>query len=93
MAEREASRYASSVRERNVYGQRLRIRFLGALDSFELFESPAAGEEVFSTTFLARGDVSDQRLIDRRVIVPVKPNEELKRRKFFPFGIDLSAGV
>jgi len=92
-AEREASRYAASFRERNVYGQRLRNRFLGALDSFELFENPTSGEEVFSTTFLARGNVSDQRLINRRVIVPVKPNEELKRRNFFPFGVDLSAGA
>jgi hypothetical protein len=47
--EREARRYAATS-HRNVYGQRVLTRYLGCAESFELFDPPAAGVEVFSTT-------------------------------------------
>src|SRR5262245_36715139 len=48
-AEKEARRYVRDMRYRNAYGERVRQRYLGACDVFELFENPGAGIEVFSS--------------------------------------------
>lgn len=57
-AEQEALRYVDSDRF-NRYSQRLRKRFLGRTNAFELFEAPGAGVEAFSLTEVVAQTVSD----------------------------------
>lgn len=60
-AAKEARRYASSDRT-NRYGQRIRQRFLGGADAFELFEPPGPGVEAFSSTEVVPREVSDHEI-------------------------------
>ena len=65
-AAREARAYARDTHV-NPYGQRVKTRFLGALSSYELFETLAPGEEVFSETEVVAAEVPDAELVDRRM--------------------------
>lgn len=65
-ATREARAYARET-YLNAYGQRVKIRFLGALSAYELFEPLAPGIEVYSTTEVVSSSVTDDELIDRRM--------------------------
>lgn len=46
----EAHKYAAEASHRNPYGQRVKRRYLNDCDAFELWDDPANGDEVFSTT-------------------------------------------
>ena len=64
----EARSYCSQIRVVNLYGQRVRTRFLDACDAFKIFDGkPAAGLEVYSGTELVRASVSDSAVIRRRM--------------------------
>ena len=65
-AEKEARAYASR-RHVNPYGQKVVTRYLGACDAFELFDTPGALAEVFSTTEVVPKRVSNQAVIDQRI--------------------------
>jgi hypothetical protein len=57
-AERDAKRYARGAL-RNAYRQKVVMRYLGQCDSFEMFDSPGRGAEVFSETYRVPLRVSD----------------------------------
>ena len=80
--EREARYYAGAVPRTNPYGQRLKDRYLGAIDSSELFDLPVAGSEVFSTTSLVAKAVSDAELIGQRMGDAEPKATHQKRRNF-----------
>jgi len=63
-AEVEAKKYART-RHRNPYGQRVRLRFLGCLDAYDMNEPLVEGAEVFSTTLIVSRRVSDHAIVDR----------------------------
>ena len=63
-AEAEARRYAKMTHQ-NPYGQSVVTQYLGACDAFKLFESPAAGIEVFSSTVLVSAAERRRALVDR----------------------------
>ncbi len=52
-AEIEADHYAKES-HLNPYGQRVACRFLGAVESFELFDAPGNSVEVWSSTSVIR---------------------------------------
>jgi hypothetical protein len=79
--EKEAQAYAASTHI-NPYGQKVRVHYLGDCLAFILFESPAAGIEVFSDTELIDKTASNKELIERRL---GSEREDLRhfRKKFF----------
>jgi hypothetical protein len=65
---KEARSYSRQTRFVNPYGQKVRMRFLGACDAFEIVEGkPTAGFEVYSSTDLIRASVPDSTIIERRM--------------------------
>lgn len=58
-AEKEALDYCTDAPFRNPYGQTVVHRSLSAFDSFELFNPPASGREVYSRTEVLPRSVSD----------------------------------
>ena len=79
---KEARSYSRQTRFVNMYGQRVRMRFLDASDAFKISDGkPAAGSEVYSSTELVRAPVSDSAVIIRRM-GPVAPGATELRYKF-----------
>jgi hypothetical protein len=79
-AKKEARRYARRLHV-NPYGQRVVTRYLGACDAFELFETPGANAEVFSTTELVPKRVPDRVVVDRRFGPRVDRKADRARRR------------
>ena len=80
-AEVEAREYAKS-RHVNPYGQQVRVRYLGAVDAFELIGGPSHKGEVFSTTALVPKRVGDRTVVNRR-LGPVESKAESRKRRNF----------
>jgi len=79
-AENEARCYAADT-HRNPYGQKVVTQYLGACDAFELFDSPAVGVEVFSSTTLVPSTDRRRALVDRWFGAP-EHSADKRRRKF-----------
>jgi len=79
-AEKEARRYARR-RYVNPYGQKVVTRYLGACDAFELFDTPGARAEVFSTTQIVSRAVSNRAIIDQRIGPRVDKAADRRRRR------------
>jgi hypothetical protein len=84
---KDARAYCRRTRFTNPYGQRVRMRFLGACDAFEMFDlKPAPGSEVYSSTALVRASVSDSNIVNGRM--GTEPSGSKKARyKFMDGGI------
>ncbi len=65
-AEVDAKQYAGD-RHRNPYGQRVRTRYLGYCDVFDINEPVKAGTEVFSETEVVSRKVSDSAIVNRLI--------------------------
>src|SRR5213594_645274 len=65
-AEKEARAYVKG-KHVNPYGQQVRIRYLGAVDAFQMFGPPGRLVEVFSNTELVPKRVPDRVVVDRRM--------------------------
>ena len=65
-AEAEAKTYAADS-HRNPYGQRVRTRFLGVVDAYDMNEPLREQAEVFSTNEVVPRRVSDQAIIARQL--------------------------
>jgi hypothetical protein len=79
---REGRSYSRQTKFVNLYGQRVRMRFLHACDAFEIPEGkPGAGCEVYSSTELVRSSVPDSSVIRRRM-GPEAAGPPKKRYKF-----------
>jgi len=76
-AEKEGSRYCTQVNHRNPYGQPVVYRQLAAMDSFELFEVPASGSEVYSRTEVSPRSVSDTSVL-RALLGPETESKRLR---------------
>ncbi len=63
-AEAEAKRYCKATRYQNIYGQSVRLKFLGAVNAFSIYDSvPGVGSEVFSTTAIVPNSIRDSRVV------------------------------
>ena len=66
-AENEARRYRKATRFVNIYGQSVRLKFLGATDAFSILDDqPGTGCEVYSSTAIVPNSVRDARLVRER---------------------------
>lgn len=66
-AETEARQYCQAISFRNIYGQRVRLKYLGAVDAFSMLDHhPAPGCEVYSSTALVPKSVSDSSVCKER---------------------------
>jgi hypothetical protein len=66
-AESEALKYCNQVRFVNIYGQRVRLKFLRAVDAYSLAgDEPSAGCEVYSSTTICPQSVSNAELVAQR---------------------------
>lgn len=92
-AEREAKEYAGAAMDRNPYGQRRKHRFLGALNSYEMLDPPAARTEVYSDTFLVRKETSDHQVIAGHLLFPESKALSRKRRNFLSEAFNRPAGA
>ncbi len=65
-AKAEAKRYCASTKYTNIYGQRVRLKFLGETDAFEIAdEEPATGCEVYSTTAIVPTSLRDASVVTK----------------------------
>jgi hypothetical protein len=65
---KEGRFYCRQTKFVNLYGQKVRMRFLNACDAFRIFEGkPATGVEVYSSTEEVRASVSDRAVVERRM--------------------------
>jgi len=65
---KEARSYCRQTTFVNIYGQRVRMRFLDVCDALQLFDrKPSAGSEVYSSTEVVRAAVSNSAVIRRRM--------------------------
>jgi hypothetical protein len=92
-AERQARKYAAFVTWRNPYGQRLRVRYIRACQSYKLFDPLRAGAEVYSDTFLVKKTVSDRELISSRVLPSESNTLHSRRRNFLDERFNKPAGA
>lgn len=81
-AEREADKYSRPMQHVNAYGQRVVWRRVKVLSSYELFEKPRDGREVWSLTSVVPSATTDQELEIQR-FGPDDTKESLRRRKKF----------
>jgi hypothetical protein len=81
LAEREARAYARGTWT-NLYGQRMRMEYLGDCDAFEMFDPPADGIEAYSRTQLVSRETRDRQLGDVLLGIEESPRSRAKRRKF-----------
>ena len=81
MAEKEARSYARHWRV-NPFGQRVITRYLGACHAFKLFNTPAEGVEVFSSTEVIPQRVSDNAVIDQYLGREESIRDTKRRRNF-----------
>ena len=65
-AEREARRYAADW-HRNPYGQRVRTRYLGFVEAFDIDDEVGDGCEIFSETEVVWRAITDRSVIERQV--------------------------
>jgi hypothetical protein len=66
-AENEVREYCRKTRFTNIYGQRVRLKYLGAVDAFWLFDDePSPGCEVYSSTVIVPRSISDSKLVNER---------------------------
>jgi len=66
-AEKEAKDYSRTIKFVNVYGQPVRMRFLGAIDAYQIFDHPVtSGCEVYSSTTIIPRAGSDSRVVKER---------------------------
>jgi hypothetical protein len=66
-AEKEGKTYARSIHITNGYGQKVKSRMLKGVDIYELFDSPSASVEVFSTTEEIDASVPDEQVWERLI--------------------------
>lgn len=65
-AKAEARRYCKATRYTNIYGQRVQLRFLKAIDAFSMLDNqPRAGCEVYSSTAIVPTSVRDAGVVTR----------------------------
>ena len=63
--EKEARAYCKQTRFTNVYGQKVRLRYLNAHDVYEIFDDkPQAGSEIYSSTELVSSSVRDYAAVE-----------------------------
>jgi hypothetical protein len=83
--EAEARRYVARPRRRqtNAFGERILTAWLGDLDAFQLFDKPADGAEVFSSTRLVPASKPDS-AISNALFGPERKmrGEDLARLRF-----------
>jgi len=84
-AERDAKQYARGA-YRNAYGQKVVTRYLGLCDSFEMFDSPGRGAEVFSETYRIPLRVRDA-AIGNRFLGEVDGDDLRLRKQYFNAGL------
>lgn len=66
-AEDEANGYCARTQFVNIYGQSVKLNFLGAVDAYSISEvSPCAGTEVYSSTAIVARSVSNSHLVAKR---------------------------
>ena len=70
----EAAKYAKAGRTRNVYGQSVITEMLGYSETFELFEDPADGVELFSSIEIVPAAESPSSIVRRRVGEAASPS-------------------
>ena len=75
----------------NAYGQKVRQRVLKRWDSYELFDAPGHGREVFSDTKRVSRSVSDATVVKQRIEKSVGRPELARRRKFI--AADIAQGL
>ena len=78
-AEAEARTYVRGMSFRNVYGERVRPRYMGACDAFKLFDKPEVGAEVFSATRLVPRRTRDRTVLNQ-IIGPPETQHTARRR-------------
>lgn len=80
-AEIEAKKYCRYAYV-NIYGQKVVTKFLHVSESFELFDNPENGIEIFSSNEIRIEDISKNKLIDMKFGKKEKDIEIKARRKF-----------
>ena len=80
--EKEAKEYASQTEYINPYGQKMKQKYIGSIDVFEPFDKIKANTEVFSTTYLIKTSVSNDKLTNN-MMGKIYKNEKKIRTKFF----------
>lgn len=64
----------------NPYGQRVTLRRLKVIESFELYDPPVNMSEIWSSTSVIQSSVTDHDLVDQR-FGPDEPQQALSLRK------------
>jgi len=80
LGEAEAREYSRSARYRNRYGQKVRSRYLGFCDAYEIGERPISGVEVFSETEIVPRRVADRTVIRRLIGEREQPRQGHQRK-------------
>ena len=88
--ETEAKRYAASWHY-NPYGQRVRTRYLGYADAYDIDEALAEGTEVFSETEIVSRTVSDRAIIKRLIGRPESNRVYASRRNVLDIAFQQAA--
>jgi len=79
--EKEAIKYASETEYSNPYGQKVKQKYIGSIDIFELYEELESNIEVFSTTYLSDTSITNSKLTNN-TMGKIYKNEKELRTKF-----------
>jgi hypothetical protein len=74
----------SRLRYKNVYGQDVRLRVLKSWQSYELFDPPSRGAEVFSDTHRVSKTMTDRAISGRFLSGKMAPADHRRRATFIP---------
>ncbi len=93
-AEREARSYASDLAHRNPYGQRVRIRYLGYRDAYDINEPVVDGTEVYATNEVVPRRIPDSVVRARMIGKPESRHTYASRRNILHiFFVGAAPGV
>jgi len=80
--EKEATKYAVETKYLNPYGQKVRQKYIGSIDAFELFDDFEANVEVYSTTFIIESSLTNSQ-VTNNLMGNVYKNDRKIRTIFF----------
>jgi len=78
--EREAKAYCKSVRFNNVYGQNVELKYLGAMNVFEMSDHPGPLCEVYSLMTIVPRSLRDSTLVTQRFGSERDRNQQYRKK-------------
>ena len=81
--------YIKDLNFKNIYGETIKWKFLGACEAYEMFDPPKKGMEVFSSSRVIDKNMKDKEIL-KQIFGPDETDDDYEKRTRFLHGEILS---